>query len=230
MSKKDKTYNIYPLNVGSCNGCDIELGALFSSKYKLEKLGIEINENPKKADLIIITGPLTLKSKKFFIKTLKSPKHVKGIIALGSCATSCNLFWDSYPIIGPPDKLAKINLFILGCPPKPEAILEGIIQVLGLKVKKPKTIIPRGFRGRLKFDPKKCIGCLTCIRFCPAGTITAYKTKKGLQMEYFYGRCTFCGMCAEHCPTKAITLTPDYKMIEKNKKKFVTKGRVKKSK
>jgi Ni,Fe-hydrogenase III small subunit/NAD-dependent dihydropyrimidine dehydrogenase PreA subunit len=230
MAKKNKKYNLYPLNTGSCNGCDIELGALFSSKYKLEKLGIEINENPKKADLIIITGPLTIKSKNFFKKALKSSRHIKGIIALGSCATSCNLFWDSYSILGPPDKFTKINLFILGCPPKPEAILEGIIRVLRLKAKKPKTVLPSGFRGRLKFDPQKCIGCLTCIRFCPAGTITACKTKEGLQMEYFYGRCTFCGMCAQHCPTGAIQLTSDYKMIEKDKKKFVTKGRVRKLK
>ncbi len=228
MFLKNKTYNIYPLNVGSCNGCDIELGALFSSKYKLEKWGLEINENPKKADLIIITGPLTIKSKNFFQKALKSSNNLKGVIALGSCATSCNLFWDNYPVYGPPDKFTKINLYVLGCPPKPEAILEGINQILGLKIKKPKVVIPYGFRGRLKYDSKKCIGCLTCIRFCPAGTIIAKRTEKGLEMEYFYGKCTFCGMCAQHCPTGAITLTSDYKMIEKDKKKFVTKGKVKK--
>ncbi len=228
MAKKRKKYNIYPLNTGSCNGCDIELGALFSSKYKLDKIGLEVNENPQKADLIIITGPVTIKSKDFFLKALKSSDHLKGIIGLGSCAVSGNLFWDSYSISGPPDKFTKINLFVLGCPPKPEAILEGINQVLELEIKKPKVIVPSGFRGRLKFDSEKCIGCLTCIRFCPAGTITAKKDSKGLELEYSYSRCTFCGMCAEHCPTRAITLTSDYKMIESDKKKFITKGRTKK--
>jgi len=70
-----------------------------------------------------------------------------------------------------------------------------------------------GYRGRIRWNVKKCIGCGMCEKVCPAEAIEMvpderFKTKRGPRFIHY--RCIFCGLCADHCPTKAIELTKDY--------------------
>lgn len=228
MNKEiNKKLNIYYYNVGSCNGCDIEVvaGVLLNES----KILTNIVSDPRKADVVVFTGILTKKILPYFQKLLKKlPRRVKKI-AFGSCAISGNAFHESYTFAGPIDKYTKVDLYVNGCPPEALDAFEGILEKLNLISKnKSKDEVGRYWRGELKFYPEKCIGCLTCVYYCPAQTIRVEpsKDKKGFGLSYEYQRCFFCSMCQRKCPTGAIVLTHNPKMIGKDRKKFITRGPV----
>lgn len=87
---------------------------------------------------------------------------------------------------------------------------------------------PAGYRGKIVFDPEKCIACGMCIRVCAPGAITKTSEKvedgERVTMEFFLGRCTFCQMCADFCPKKAIELTNEYSMVTGNKEDLKVSG------
>ncbi len=117
---------IYHLNAGGCNGCDIELLATLASKYDPERLGVKLVGSPKHADIIIVIGPINWKNVDKVKEVIKQTPEPKKVIALGSCAISGGVFAGSYNIAGPADKLFKVDLYVPGCPPKPEAIIAAI--------------------------------------------------------------------------------------------------------
>jgi len=120
-------------------------------------------------------------------------------------------------------------LYVNGCPPKADESFEGILEKIGaLSKNKTKREAREYWRGELKFYPEKCIGCLNCVYHCPAQTIKIDPKpgKREFELVYNFERCFFCGMCERKCPTQAIILTHKAKMVEKNKKTFVTKGRI----
>lgn len=88
---------------------------------------------------------------------------------------------------------------------------------------------PEGFRGKIKYDPDRCIACGMCIRVCSPGAITmtrGEKTDEGqkITMQFNLNSCTFCQMCADFCPEKAIELTGEYSMVATDKNKLVVSG------
>lgn len=97
---------------------------------------------------------------------------------------------------------------------------------------KPAPAMPN-YRGRIKYDPTKCIGCGMCERVCAGGAITrtVEKTEEGdkITLTFDMGSCTFCNTCADFCAKKAITLTEDYHIIAtKHEDLLVTGSFVKK--
>lgn len=121
---------IYHLNTGSCNGCDIELMALLGPRYDLERFGIKLTGTPKHADIVVVTGPVTTQSKDRMLRILSQIPEPKVVVSLGSCPMSCNVFKGSYCVEGPLDKWTHVDVSIGGCPPKPEAMIEGILQAV----------------------------------------------------------------------------------------------------
>ena len=217
---------IYYYNVGSCNGCDIEVvdGVLTND----DVVDFKIVKKPEEADVIIFTGILTKNILPYFKKVLKKLKPNCKKIAFGSCSISGNAFFESPTFVGPIDKHTKIDLYVNGCPPKADDSMRGILAQVGLY---PKNKLPKGtqgqyWRGELKFYPEKCIGCLTCVYHCPARTISVKPAGKTFKLSYDYSRCFFCSMCQRKCPTDAIVLTHKAVMIEKDKEKFKTEGPV----
>lgn len=218
-----KELKVFYYNVGSCNGCDIELLAgVLLNKSKIKILPVY---EPREVDIVIFTGILTKKMKPYFLKVLKELPKKAIKIAFGSCAISGNAFFETYTFSGPIDKYTKINLYVNGCPPKAPDYLKGALEKLGLIPKNNKKD-NKYWRGELKFYPNKCIGCLKCVYNCPARTISLSKPGKNFELKYDYTRCFFCAACERICPTDAIVLTNKNKMVEKDKKKFVTKGPV----
>lgn len=88
--------------------------------------------------------------------------------------------------------------------------------------------IPKGYRGKLKFDATTCIGCGLCIRACAAGSIVKTMVKKEdcqeITMSFDMGSCTFCGLCADFCPKNSIELTEEYSMITTKGEKITVEG------
>ena len=89
--------------------------------------------------------------------------------------------------------------------------------------KKPATInypavrlgMPKGFRGKLKFNAQMCIGCKMCVRDCPAGAIEIRQVgEKQFEAEINLGKCIYCGQCVDSCPKKALEITAEFELAE----------------
>ena len=91
----------------------------------------------------------------------------------------------------------------------------------------PKEAAP-DYRGRIAYDPSKCLGCGMCERVCAGGAITrtVEPAEDGdkITLTFNLGSCTFCRMCADFCPAKTITLTGDYHMAVTNEEDLIVSG------
>ena len=127
---KEKSPWIYHLNTGSCNGCDIELVALLGPRYDVERFGVKLTGSPKHADIVIVTGPVTTQSRERMLRALSQVPEPKVVMSIGSCPMSCNVFKGSYSVDGPLDKWTKVDVAVGGCAPKPEAIIQGLVEAV----------------------------------------------------------------------------------------------------
>jgi NADH-quinone oxidoreductase B subunit len=117
-------------NSGSCNGCDIEILATLTPRYDMERFGVKLQGSPRHADVLICTGPVTRQSRERLLRTYEQMPDPKFVIAVGSCALSGGVFQGCYNIIGSISEVIPVNVFIPGCPPRPEAIIYGVVQLL----------------------------------------------------------------------------------------------------
>jgi NADH-quinone oxidoreductase B subunit len=117
-------------NSGSCNGCDIEILATLTPRYDAERLGVKLQGSPRHADVLICTGPVTLQSRdrlRLIYEQMPDPKFV---VAVGSCAISGGVFQGCYNVVGHIDEVIPVDAYIPGCPPRPEAIIDGLVKLL----------------------------------------------------------------------------------------------------
>jgi membrane-bound hydrogenase subunit mbhJ len=117
-------------NSGSCNGCDIEILATLTPRYDLERFGVKLQGSPRHADILIVTGPVTRLSRERLLRTYEQMPDPKFVVAVGSCGLSGGAFRGCYNIVGDISEVLPVNLFIPGCPPRPEAIIFGVVQLL----------------------------------------------------------------------------------------------------
>ena len=129
---KGKSPWIYHLNTGSCNGCDIELVGLLGPRYDVERFGVKLTGTPKHADIIIVTGPVTTQSRERMLRVLSQVPEPKVVLSIGSCPMTCNVFKGSYSVDGPLDKWTNVDVAVGGCAPKPEAIIQGILEAVNI--------------------------------------------------------------------------------------------------
>ena len=119
------------LDVGSCNGCDWELNALLNPVYDLQRFGIDIVASPRHADGLLVTGPITRHLEPAFWATYEATPEPKLVIAIGACACDAGFLAGSYAIAGGADRRVPVDVYIPGCPPRPEAILHGLLVAMG---------------------------------------------------------------------------------------------------
>ena len=112
---------------GSCNGCDIEALACLTPVYDIERFGIINVGNPKHADILIVTGTVNHRNSKVLINLYEQMPAPKVVVAVGSCALSGGIFHDAYNVIGGVDKIIPVDVYVPGCPSKPEAIIDGVV-------------------------------------------------------------------------------------------------------
>lgn len=117
---------IFHMNSGSCNGCDIELVAALSPRYDAEQLGVLLEGSPRHADILCITGPVTRNSVKAIETVYGQVLTPKAVVAIGSCPATTNVFIDSRTLAGPLDRHLPVDVFVPGCPPRPDVILQGV--------------------------------------------------------------------------------------------------------
>jgi NADH-quinone oxidoreductase B subunit len=125
-------------NSGSCNGCDIEALDAITPRYDIERLGIKLQGSPRHADVLLVTGSVNLQSKDRLLRIYEQMPEPKFVVAIGACALSGGVFYDCYNVLGGVDKILPVDAYIPGCPPRPEAIIYGLVQLLGkLKAGEP---------------------------------------------------------------------------------------------
>jgi len=131
---------LFRINTGSCNGCDVELATTaMIPRYDVERLGCRYTGSPKHADILLVTGPITARSKPYLIEVLDELPNPFVVVAVGTCPTSCGIFRDSYAIEGPLDKYVKVDVNVPGCPPRPQAIIDGVAKALEIWKQKIKA-------------------------------------------------------------------------------------------
>jgi ech hydrogenase subunit C len=116
---------------GSCNGCDIEVLACLTPVYDIERFGIINVGNPIHADIMLVTGTVNHRNKKVLANLYEQMPHPKVVIAIGACGLSGGVFRDAYNVVGGVDKVIPVDVYVSGCPAKPEAIIDGVVMALG---------------------------------------------------------------------------------------------------
>jgi len=123
---------VYCLNAGSCNGCDIETAACLGPRYDPEQVGTLRQGTPKHADILLVTGPLTLRTQDALRDIWAQIPRPKAVVAVGSCPASGNVFAGSPTVVGALAQVLPVDVYVPGCPPRPQAILQGCIQAARL--------------------------------------------------------------------------------------------------
>ena len=123
---------LFHMNAGSCNGCDIELVACLTPRYDVEQLGIQIKGSPRHADILCISGPVTHNTLEAIKTVYGQVMAPKAVVAIGSCPASTNVFVGSPSVDGPLNRHIPVDVFVAGCPPRPDAIIQGIAKAVGI--------------------------------------------------------------------------------------------------
>lgn len=116
----------------SCNGCDIEVLACLTPMYDLERFGIINTGNPKHADILLITGSVNEQNIDIVRNLYEQMPHPKVVVAIGICATSGGVFAECYTVQGGVDKVIPVDVYVMGCAARPEAIIDGVVKSLGI--------------------------------------------------------------------------------------------------
>jgi Ni,Fe-hydrogenase III small subunit len=130
-----RALTIRHIDAGSCNGCELEIHALNNPYYNLEGAGIKFVASPRHADVLLVTGPVSVNMEEALRRTYDATPDPKRVIALGDCAHCGGIFagtatLPNYATRGPVSAVIPVDHIIPGCPPTPQAILAGILQAL----------------------------------------------------------------------------------------------------
>lgn len=116
---------------GSCNGCDIEVLACLTPVYDVERFGIVNVGNPMHADVLLVTGTVNHRNKVVLRNLYDQMPSPKIVVAIGACGSTGGIFREAYNVVGGVDKVIPVDVYVPGCPAKPEAIIDGVILGLG---------------------------------------------------------------------------------------------------
>jgi Ni,Fe-hydrogenase III small subunit len=125
-----RSLSIREVDAGSCNGCELEIHALNNAFYDLERFGLRFVASPRHADVLLVTGPVTKNMQEALARTYAATPDPKWVVAVGDCARDGGIFAGSYAVVGGVEKVIPVDLHIRGCPPRPQALLSGLLALL----------------------------------------------------------------------------------------------------
>lgn len=119
------------VDAGSCNGCEIEIGAAFGPVHDVERYGARLVASPRHADALMVTGPVTRNMAEPLRRTYEAVPRPRVVVAVGDCARDCGVFAGAYGVVGPVREVVPVDVEVAGCPPRPEAIVEAVRTLTG---------------------------------------------------------------------------------------------------
>lgn len=119
------------VDAGSCNGCEIEVGAVFGPVYDAERYGARLVASPRHADIVLVTGVVTHNMAEPLRRTVEATPRPRLVLAVGDCARDCGAFREGYGVRGAVHDVVDVDLSVGGCPPRPEAIVAALREVTG---------------------------------------------------------------------------------------------------
>jgi len=125
-----RSLSIRHVDAGSCNGCELEMHALSNAFYDLERFGLRFVASPRHADVLTVTGPVTVNMRDALLRTYEAMPDPKWVVAIGGCAVDGGLFAGSAAIVGGVKDVLPVDITIRGCPPNPRQLLAGLLALL----------------------------------------------------------------------------------------------------
>jgi len=129
-----RSLHVRQVDAGSCNGCEMEIAATTNPFYDLERYGIHFVASPRHADLLLVTGPVTRNMEIALRRTYEATPEPRIVVAVGACGCSGGIFGEgTYAAVGGVDRVVPVDVYIPGCPPRPQAILNGLLVAMGIR-------------------------------------------------------------------------------------------------
>jgi Ni,Fe-hydrogenase III small subunit/formate hydrogenlyase subunit 6/NADH:ubiquinone oxidoreductase subunit I len=122
-----RSVHVRHLDAGSCNGCDWEINALLNPYHDIQRLGVDFVASPRHADVLLVTGVMTRNLEEAALRTFEAMPEPRLVVAVGACAISGGVFAGSPVVRSGAAEVLPIDVFVPGCPPRPESIVEGIL-------------------------------------------------------------------------------------------------------
>ncbi len=124
-----RALRIRHVDAGSCNGCELEIHALSNPYYNLEGSGMAFVASPRHADVLLVTGPVSVNMEDALRRTYAAMPEPKWVMAVGDCGACGGVFGESYATRGPISAVIPVDIVVNGCPPTPLALLRGLLQI-----------------------------------------------------------------------------------------------------
>ncbi|MBK8470342.1 MAG: oxidoreductase [Candidatus Phosphoribacter sp.] len=117
------------VDCGSCNGCEIEIGAAFGPVYDAERYGARLVASPRHADVLVVTGVVTRNMARPLVRTVEATPRPRVVVAVGDCAAGHSVYAAGYAVDGSVADHVEVDLVVPGCPPSPDQIIEALRRV-----------------------------------------------------------------------------------------------------
>ena len=121
---------IREVDAGSCNGCELEIIAMNNPIYNCERFGIHFTASPRFADMLLVTGPVSVNMEIALKRTYNATPAPKLVVAVGDCGCNGGIFGESYASLGAIANVIPVDAHIPGCPPSPVELLHGILRLI----------------------------------------------------------------------------------------------------
>jgi Ni,Fe-hydrogenase III small subunit/NAD-dependent dihydropyrimidine dehydrogenase PreA subunit len=129
-----RSLHVRQVDAGSCNACEMEIAATTNPLYDLERFGVHLVASPRHADVLLVTGPVTRNMEIALRRTYEAAPEPRIVVAVGACGCSGGIFGEgTYAAIGGADRVLPVDVYIPGCPPRPQAILNGLLVAMGIR-------------------------------------------------------------------------------------------------
>jgi Ni,Fe-hydrogenase III small subunit/formate hydrogenlyase subunit 6/NADH:ubiquinone oxidoreductase subunit I len=129
-----RSLHVRQVDAGSCNGCELEIAATTNPLFDLERFGIHLVASPRHADVLLVTGPVTRNMEIALRNTYDATPEPRIVVAVGACGCTGGIFGEgTYAAVGGVDRVVPVDVYIPGCPPRPQAILNGLLVAMGIR-------------------------------------------------------------------------------------------------